>query len=87
MNGVNDGNFYIAMAFDADDKPVYRVGQGHGIRMHDTLQKAKTQRRRWINGTKSYNGNRLYHHYPNSKVFQLTYVAGVLMSKEIDCDG
>jgi hypothetical protein len=85
---VQDGSFYIAMAFDADDRPVGRVGQGHGIRMHDTLGKAKSQRKRWRNGTKYYgNSGRLHNHYPNAKVFQLTYVAGVLMSKEIDCDG
>jgi len=85
--GVQDGTFYIAMAFDADDRPVARVGQGHGIRMHDTLGKAKSQRKRWVNGTR-WNGSsgRLYHHYPCSKVFQLTYVAGVLMSTEIDCE-
>lgn len=82
---VRDGSFYIAMAFDADDRPVARVGQGHGIRMHDTLAKAKSQRKRWRNGTRMYRGQ-LHNHYPNAKVFQLTYVAGVLMSTEIDCE-
>jgi hypothetical protein len=83
--GVKEGAFYIAMAFDADDRPVHHVGQAHGIRMHDTLSKAKAQRKRWINGTRWGNG-RLHNHYPNSKVFQLTYVAGVLMASEVDCD-
>ena len=83
---VQDGSFYIAMAFDADDKPVHHVGQSHGIRMHDTLGKAKAQRRRWLNGTRMYGGNYLRNHYPKSKVFRLTYVAGVLMASEVDCD-
>jgi hypothetical protein len=84
--GVKDGSFYIAMAFDAEDKPVARVGQGHGIRMHDTIGKAKAQRKRWINGTRYYRGSTLHNHFPNAKVFQLTYVAGVLMATEVDCD-
>lgn len=86
-NRAANGCFWLAMAFDADDNPVLRVGQGHGLRIHDTLGKAKAQRKRWVNGTKFYGNNgRLHNHFPRSKVFQGTYVAGVLMMKEIDCD-
>lgn len=76
---AQDGNFYIAMAFDANDHPVFRVGQGHGIRIHDTVGKARAQCRRWRNGT---SGRWLY--FPRSKVFHMTYVAGVLMATECE---
>lgn len=79
-----DGNFYIAMAFDAEDRPVFRVGQGHGIRVHETVGKAMGQVRRWLNGDRTMGGNRIYHQYPRSKCFHMTYVAGVLMATEIE---
>lgn len=82
-----DGALYLAMAFDANDKPVLSVGQKGGARLYDSIGKAKGCRKRWVNGTR-WNGQsgNLYHHYPNSKVFRVVYVAGVLMTQEIDCD-
>lgn len=81
-----DGNFWIAMAFDAEDKPVFRVGQGHGIRVFDTFGKARGQRTRWCHGVQWGRGGALHLHFPRSKVFHMTYVAGVLMATEVDCD-
>jgi hypothetical protein len=74
------------MAFDNNDEPVLHVGQMHGIRMYNSLAKAKAQRKRWVNGTRYSHGTRLYNWYPNAKVFECTYVAGVLMTKEIYCE-
>jgi hypothetical protein len=74
------------MAFDADDKPVLNVGQKGGVRLYDSLSKAKNQRTRWRNGVRWNGGQRRYHHYPNAKVFRLVYVAGVLMTTEVDCE-
>ena len=80
------GSLYLAMAFDESDNPVLSVGQKGGVRLYDTLGKAKGQRKRWVNGVRWNGGQRRYHWYPRSKVFQVTYVAGVLMTKEIDCE-
>lgn len=75
------------MAFDENDELVMRVGQSTGTRPFSTLRKAQSQRKRWLNGVHYHGRNGpLYSYYPNSKVFQVTYVAGVLITKEIDCD-
>ena len=86
MVATSDGTLYLAMAFDAEDKPVLSVGQKGGARLYDSLGKAKGQRKRWVNGVRWSPNSAPYHHYPRSKVFKVVYVAGVLMTTEVDCE-
>lgn len=82
----SDGTLYLAMAFDEDDKPVLHIGDKGGARLYESLGKAKGQRKRWVNGMRAWRSGPLYHQYPNSKVFRVVYVAGVLMTTEVDCE-